>query len=126
MRQGIVIAGVALLILGVVLFGVGMLEATQAAAAYVTCFMGGSLICTDLLGTMAFWGMIENVGIAVGVIGLIVLLVGAVLQEEGPRPTQPYPQYPPPAYPPSYAPPAYPPPVYPPAQEPKTPPPGTK
>lgn len=126
MRKGLVILGVAVLILGAVLFVVGWLESIRAAAAYLSCFMGGTLICTDVLASMALWGTIENLGILLGVVGLVVLIVGAVLQEEGARPMPPYPaQYPPPAYPAAYPPPAYPPPVYPPAQDPKSPPPGT-
>lgn len=125
-RRGLAFAGLGALIAGIVLFVVAEVETSQQAIAFANCyggmppFGGYPTTCTDALNAMALWQGLSLIAAVVGVLGLILLVLGLVLQPEGVFAGPPYaPQYPPPVYAPSY-----PPPVYPPPQEPRNPPPG--
>ncbi len=119
MRKGFVVAGVATLVVGIVIFAVCAFAVSQAATDFMNCVGTNPYAgtppsaCLSSMSSMVVYGALEWVGIIVGVVGFVVLLLGLLLQPEPPAIA-------PPSY---YAPPYYPPPpVYPP-QGPQTPPP---
>lgn len=123
LRKGLVYAGVATLVLGIVIFAVCTFAISQAAADFMSCvgtnpYQGTPpAACLSAMSTMVLYGALEWIGIIVGVVGFVVLLLGVLLEPD--RPTMAPPYYPsqvPPA--PYYGPP----PVNPP-QGPQTPPP---
>ncbi len=118
MRRSLVYAGAALLVGGIVIYVVGMVGVSQAAADFVSCLngypsypmFGVPAACATAMGTMAMYQGIEVLAAVLGVVGVVLLVVGAVLGPEGPAPA-PMPYYPPPVYspPPGYNPPQSPP-----------------
>ncbi len=119
MRKGLVFAGVATLVVGIVIFAICSFAISQAATEFMNCVGTNPYAgtppsaCLSAMSSMVLYGMLEWIGIIVGVVGFIVLLLGLLLQPE-----------PPAMAPPPYAGPQYypPPPVYPP-QGPQAPPP---
>lgn len=110
MRKGLVYAGVAALIVGIVVFAACAFAVSQAATDFMNCvgtnpYQGTPpTTCLTAMGNMVLYGTLEWVGIIAGVVGFIILLLGLLLPPEQPTLAQPYyaPQYyaPPPAYPP--------------------------
>ncbi len=109
-RTGLVFAGAATLVIGIVVFFVAIVGAGQAAAAFLNCFSGYPTppiytvpnACTNAMGAMAMYQGLEVLGGVLGVVGLVLLVIGIALQPEGRAPT---PMYPPPVYAPPYVPP---------------------
>ncbi len=107
MRMGLVFAGAATLVIGVVVFFVAIVGASQAAAAFLNCLngyptppmYGVPTACTDAMNAMALYEGLEILGGVVGVIGLVLLIVGIALGPVRPVAT---PMYPPPVYIPPY------------------------
>lgn len=125
MRRALAAVGGSSVGLGVVLFALGLFQTGQASAAMFNCFGGTPVYgfpsaCTDAANAFYLGEFVTGLAVAVGVVGIVLLILGLVLQPEGMR-LGPWvmPQYPPPVYAPSY-----PPPVYAPPEAPK-PPPGT-
>lgn len=123
LRKGFVYAGVAMLVVGIVIFAACSFAVSQAATDFMNCVGTNPYAgtppsaCLTAMGNMFVYGMLEWVGIFVGVVGFVVLLVGLLVPPE-------HPTFAPPPYYPSQYPPQYyaPPPAYPP-QGPQTPPP---
>lgn len=111
LRVGLVLAGMAVLVLGVVVFVAAAIGLGQASAAFFGCLnnyptyppFGVPTACTDAMGAMATYQGLEALGGILGVVGLVVLVIGLVLQPERPVPMTAY--YPPPVYgpPPGYS-----------------------
>ncbi len=116
MRNGIFYGGLAVLLVGLVVFAIAAVGAGQAAAAFAGCMNGYQPnpfnptpyvppACSNAFGAIAMYGGLEVLGGALGFVGVIILVIGLVLQPERPMPAA-MPYYPPPVY---GAPPGYPP-----------------
>lgn len=124
MRRDLVLAGAALLIVGIVMFAFAWVGASQAAISFTNCLMSNPptstfpTACTEAVNAIAMYTTLEAVAGLLGLVGFVLLLVGLLL--EPPRPAFfPMPGYPPPAAapPPGYSPREGPPP---PPTEPRT------
>lgn len=120
MRKGLVYAGVGILVIGVAVAVLGILGLGQASAAFLNCtngfptdpMFGFPAACTNAMGAMVAYQGLEWLGGVLGLLGLVLLVVGLVLQPEGPAAMT---YYPPPVYgpPPGIMPPQAPPPPQP-------------
>ncbi|HYM39231.1 MAG TPA: hypothetical protein VEY12_03665 [Thermoplasmata archaeon] len=105
MRKGILYAGVAVLVLGLVVFVIADLGAGQAYSALVGCLNGFPAnptypmppACSDAMRAIAMYGGLEIVGGILGLVGIVLLVIGLVLPPERPVPAV-MPYYPPPVY----------------------------
>ena len=126
MRKAWAAAGGGVLAVGIILTIIAALQQAAASAAAMNCFVGSPTYgfpstCADAYSAMYLWEAVTSLSVVVAFVGLVLLILGVVLQPEGARTGPPYaPWYPPPVYAPSY-----PPPVYAPPQGPRTPPPGS-
>ncbi len=110
MRKGFLYAGVAVLVVGVVIFAICVIAVNQAATEFMNCvgttpyYGTPPTACFSAMSSMVLYGALEWIGIIIGVVGFVVLLLGLLLQPEQPTTAPPYyaPQYyaPPPAWPP--------------------------
>ena len=110
MRKDLVYVGGALLVVGVVVFGMSLAGAAAATTNFMNCMAGSPPLtptlpnaCTDALNALAMYGTLEGVGGMLGLVGFVLLLVGLILEPARPVST-PFPGYPPPAWapPPTY------------------------
>ncbi len=121
MRATLVIAGAAVIVVGLVVFAFGVIGVGQATTDFVNCLNGVPMqptfgfpsACANAMNAVASWEIVEAFGGFLGVLGLVLLAVGILLDRERPAPI--YPQ----AYPPPYGPP----PAYMPTEGPQVPPP---
>lgn len=107
-------AGVALLVVGVVLFFAFVVAASQAAADLMNCLnttptypmYGYPGTCANAMSTMWIDQAMEGVGGIMALVGFVLLILGFILEPQRPTPFA-VPYYPPPVYapPPSYTPP---------------------
>ena len=105
MRKGLVYAGAGLLVLGVVVFTMGLLGTGQASAAFLNCLngypmyppFGAPSACVSAMNDLALYQGVEALGGVAGLVGFVLLIVGIILQPEGPAPA-PMAYYPPPIY----------------------------
>ncbi len=117
-RTSVVIAGAIVMIVGVVVFAFGAVGVGQATTDFINCLnsfptqpiFGYPTACVTAMNAVATWELVEALGGFLGVVGVVVLVVGALLDRERPAPVY-APMYPQPGYapPPVYAPPQGPP-----------------
>ncbi len=109
MRTGLAVAGAVMLVAGAVVLFAAIGFAAQAAADLVNC---GTLpgfpvpsACADALGRLWMYQAMEGIGGVLGTVGLVLFIVGLVVEAERPAPVAiPYyvpPPYAPPPRPPS-------------------------
>ena len=107
MRVGILIAGVILLIVGLIGAGYGMMTSSYGQSVYSeNCVLGpfNPSACNELAAAISVYQTIAAVCGAIAFVGIILLILGIVSQAPGAMP----PPYPPYGYPPQagYGPPA--------------------
>ncbi len=114
MRRGILFAGLALLVVGLVVFVIALIGVGQATADFLNCmnglpanpFLPVPSSCSNAMAAITLYEGLEILGGIVGLVGFVILVVGLILPPERPV-LAPMPYYPPPVY---GAPPGYPPP----------------
>ena len=110
LRKGLVLAGAATMVIGVAVFFVALVGASQAIAAFGNCLnnfptypmFGTPAECANAMASLSLFQGLEALGGVLGVVGFVLLIVGIVLQPGRPGVT---PMYPPPVYAPPYPPP---------------------
>lgn len=114
MRKGLVLVGVVLVVFGILFFFMFAVAAGQAASDFMNCLngfpsypsFGFPTACTNAMNAMYFDQLMEGLAGLGTLLGVVLLVVGLVLQPERPVPAS-MPSYPPPIYgpPPGYVPP---------------------
>ena len=105
MRRNLVYAGLALLILGIVVSALAVVGSGQATEQFMGCLngvpsnpIGGFPAgCADAMNALVVYSGLEYVGGIVGLVGLVLQVLGIVLEPVRPVPAW-VPNQPPPVY----------------------------